>query len=398
MKTDEELLEEFCSSRNHTYGTRKGYESSLRIYTKFNQMTLFQLLDEAEQEEQERIRWKDRKLRRRLINYRRYLYENYLYSTANFHLSRIQTFYKFFDIELQQLPYISTKTLNHAAPLTYHDLPDKEIIRKALKITGPLLRGIILFITSSGSARAETIGLTIQDFIDSLQEYTHEQDIYKIINELHDRNDIIPTFKIRRRKTNEYYYTFCSPECTNAIFDYLLTRKDILKPESKLFKINNRYLSEVCVEVNNYLGLGKKSTYNRFRTHMLRKFHSTTLSNSDNSLTDKDIDFLQGRSDRKTRQSYFFTDEQKLKIKYAKSMNDICINKKYNVLVDDVTSELIVEEYDADKVIKPLKAQAVELKKENQELKKENLKIRDEIQTEARKVFEDILRENNISL
>lgn len=398
MKSDDQIINNIVEDRNLASTTARGYKAALKLYTNFNQMSISELINEAEREENERIRWKNRKIRQRLVNFRAYLYDKYLYSTAQAHLHKVRSVYKYFDIELQPLPYTSTKQLNHSPPLTYRDLPTMEIIRQSLKISTPLMAAIILFISSSGTARAETMSLTINDFLLSVQDYTLKTDIYEVINILDKRNDIIPSFKLRRKKVNEYYYTFCSPEATTAIVDYLKTRKDILGPDSKLFKINTKYLSALFVELNNHLGLGKKSTWNRLRTHMLRKYHASALSQHSSKLADKDIDFLQGRSDSKTRRSYFFNDERVLKLKYAESMNAVTINKTYDVAVDYDSLDCLVEEYDPEKAITPLKVEAAELKKENQMLKEENLKIREEIQLEARKVFEDILRENNIKL
>lgn len=398
MKTDQEIINEFCKTRNHANHTMQNYKSIFKLYTQFQGKSLYELIQEAEQEELDRIRWKDRKLRERLINFRQYLYDNYLYTTAHTQLFRIFTLYRFYEIELQPLPYVSTKQLQHATPITYHDLPDKEIISNALQISNPLLTAIILFMSSSGTAKAETLNLTIQNFTKSLSTYTSNQDIYGIITELKDKNNIIPLFKILRKKTNEYYYTFCSPEATEAIFDYLLTRKDKLKPESKLFKISGVHLTKKFIRINERLGLGKKGTYGRFRSHMLRKYHASTLKDNENKLSIQDIDFLQGRSDSKTRKSYFMTNEEKLRLRYAESMNNITINKKYNVIADYETLSLHVEEYDAEEEIKPLQTQTIELKKENEKLLEENNNMKENIKVEARKVFEDILKENGIKL
>ena len=133
------------------------------------------------------------------------------------------------------------------------------------------------------------------------------------------------------------------------------------------------------------------------RCHMLRKYHATSLSNESNTLTETDIDFLQGRSDSKTRQSYFFTDEKKLKIRYAESMNAVTIYNQYNVLVD-TNNDIYVEVYDPKDEVIPLQEKVVQLGKENNMLRVENKQIRDEVKAEARKVFEELLRENNINL
>lgn len=391
-RTDEEILQEFSFTRNHSPWTKTNYRSSIKLYTQFNKMSLYELLDEAEQEEIQKLRWKDKTLRKRLINFRKYLLDNYLRSTAMVHLKRITAIYQSYEIELQKLPYISPKQGKKSEATTYKDVPDKIVIKKAIEISKPLMTAVTLFITSSGTAKSETLSLTIQSFIDSLQDYTEKTDIYEILDELGDRKDIIPIFKIKRNKANEYYYTFCSPEATTAIFNYLLSSKHTLTNETRLFKTNSRYLNDLFVEINENLNLGKVGKYNRFRTHMLRKFHATRLDNAENLLTEKDIDYLQGRSDSKTRQAYFFKDENILKNKYAKSMNAITINKKYDVLVDENTSELIVEEYDPEKKVLPLESEIVSLKNSNKELKEENLEIKANIDRHVEDKIQEVLK------
>jgi hypothetical protein len=130
---------------------------------------------------------------------------------------------------------------------------------------------------------------------------------------------------------------------------------------------------------------------------MLRKYHATNLANEDNSLTEIDIDFLQGRSDTMTRQSYFFTDEKKLKIRYAESMNAVTIYNQYNVLVD-ANNDLFIEVHDPHDDIVPLQERVVQLGKENSLLRSENKEIRESVKAEAKKVFMELLRENNIEL
>ena len=86
-------------------------------------------------------------------------------------------------------------------------------------IASPVMKAAILFIASSGCARAETLSLTIQDYIDALAEYLPQRkmNIFEVINLIEDDETIIPTFNIRRKKTNKYYTTYCSSEAVKAI-------------------------------------------------------------------------------------------------------------------------------------------------------------------------------------
>ena len=78
------------------------------------------------------------------------------------------------------------------------------------------------------------------------------------------------------------------------------------------------------------LNLGKSGTYNRFRPHMLRKFHASRLYNDGLSL--EEVDALQGRSKNETHTAYFMEDQHKLKEKYIEHLNAITINMDVNNL------------------------------------------------------------------
>ena len=215
MKNDKELLTDFAKSRNLKQTTINVYKSYIKTYTQYQQKSLVDLIQEAEKEEEQGIRWKNRTLKKRLINYRSYIYENYLVGSARIMFSKILTIYKHYDIEIHQLPNYSMKNVNQNKPITFKDLPDHEIIKKALDISKPRMRAIILFISSSGCGRSETVNLTIQDFINATSDYHNNTEIYNVLNELKDKQDLIPRWELCRNKTNKYYTTFTSPEAKN---------------------------------------------------------------------------------------------------------------------------------------------------------------------------------------
>ena len=61
------------------------------------------------------------------------------------------------------------------------------------------MRAIILFMSSSGCAMAETLSLNIDDFIEATRQYHGTSDIYEVLDILKERDDVIPTFKLRRQ-------------------------------------------------------------------------------------------------------------------------------------------------------------------------------------------------------
>ena len=291
-------------------------------------MSLSELIKEAENDEENGVRWKNRKIKQRLLNFRVFLQRHYLISTVKVHFQRILTIYRHFEIEIHNLPPINLKNTNKLKPIMFEDLPTKEIIKKAVNITNPLMKAIILFISSSGCARQETLNITIQDFIDATREYHDSEDMYEIITILIKRNDVIPTFKLKRQKTNKFYFTFCSPEAVSFILDYLIISKRKLRNEDKLFKTNLDYLNSYFNEINETLNLGKVRKYNRFRSHMLRKFHASALYNHENGLSLEEIDALQGRGKNNTHSSYFMENPKNLKEKYINSLKSILIFNK----------------------------------------------------------------------
>ena len=323
-KVDEKLLDDLAKTRNLSSKTRQGYLNAINVYVSFNKKPLKDLLDEAEAEEELGIRWKKRKLKQRLIDFRVFLHEKYLVSTAKVYFQRIVSLYHHFEIEIHNLPPLSTKSGNIPKPITYEDLPTKEIIKNAIKISNPLMKSIILFMSSSGCARRETLNLTIDDFISATKEYHEKTEINEILNFLKKEDNIIPTFRIRRQKTNKFYFTFCSPEASDQIIKYLLVRNN-LKNKDKLFDINLYYLNKYFMEINNELRLGKVGTYNKFRSHMLRKFHASALYNHKNGLSLEEIDALQGRKKDSVHSSYFMENPYILKKKYEESLDAITI-------------------------------------------------------------------------
>lgn len=328
MKSNEDILNEIHHAKTHSKSAKKIYKNAVKQYCKQQQSTLAELIKEADDEEEQRIRWRDRKLKQRLLNFRQYLIENYKKNTVQNYFNSIRAIYKYFEIEIGELPPLNSKNINTPEPINYADLPTKDIIKKALKIADNRMKAIILFMSSSGCAKRETLNLTIQDFIESTKQYHTSDNIYDVIAQLRDREDIIPTFRLKRQKTNKYYYTFCSPEAVQALISYMLTWECEIKPEDKLFPIHEDYVTMLFIELNNILQLGKKGTYNRLRSHMLRKFHASQLYNDGLSLDE--VDALQGRRKDTTHTAYFMEDPKKLKEKYIEHLDCLTINMDVN--------------------------------------------------------------------
>ena len=327
-KQNSEVLEKFVFDRNLKNSTKREYKACIDKFTSLFNMGMKDLLAEAEAEEEEGIRWKKRKLKNRLIEYRSFLAKDYYSSTVLGEISRIQSIYRHFGIEIHDLPKLSIKNLKTSKPVVFMDLPDKKIIKDALKIANPIMRAIILFQVSSGCARNETLSLSIADFMEATSEYHNGGSVENVLYTLKDRLDVVPTFRLKRIKTGKYYYTFCTPEAVNEIISYMIGSNRELNPEDKLFDLSKEWMVAQFSNLNNKLKLGKCGTFNRFRSHMLRKFHASQLYNAENSLTLDEIDSLQGRSKNTVRTTYFMENPSNLKEKYIAAMDVLMINSE----------------------------------------------------------------------
>lgn len=326
MRTNEEILAEIHTIKNHSTNTRRRYKYAVDKYCKLNKMSLHELILEAEKEEDNGVRWKHTKLKQRLIKFRQYLLENYAKNTINSNFVPITVIYGYYEIEIRKLPEIAEASYNITPPISYADLPDKEVIRAAIKIASPLMAAIIYFIVSSGTARAETLSLTIQDYMNATKNYHNTTNITEMIDTLNQIGDVVPTFTIKRLKTSKYYTTFCSPEAVVAINHYLLSRPDPLSLDSQLFKVSEAQFIKNFQKINDELGLGKVGKYRRFRSHMLRKFHATTLYNDGLSL-DK-VNDLQGKTKNRTDSVYFMTNPEDLQLEYCGHLNSLTMSEE----------------------------------------------------------------------
>ena len=89
------LFQKFCRDRNVKESTKQGYESALKNYMEYHQETLTTLIDEAIAEENQGIPLKNRKLKKRLLNYRNYLLKSKSSpNTVRTYFTKVKTFYK----------------------------------------------------------------------------------------------------------------------------------------------------------------------------------------------------------------------------------------------------------------------------------------------------------------
>jgi len=121
----------------------------------------------------------------------------------------------------------------------------------------------------------------------------------------------------------------------------------------------------------------------RFRPHMFRKFHATSVRGNyhiaDNGLSPVDVDELQGRGMTSVQETYIKANPKKQKMLYCQIINNISLWHKYNwkVIDDDIVLEVVDDEFENKK-----------LKKENEKLK-EKLEVSQDIKEDIKYLIED---------
>lgn len=321
------LFEKFSKDRNIKKSTKKGYESALKQYINFHGENIEYLIKEAQNEEDKKILLKNRQIKKRLVDFRSYLLN------SNYSHNTVKTFYLHFEIELPNFPNVKYEKDYQR---NYLDLPTKKDIKSALDISTVDLRSIILFMSSSGTAKAETLNLTVKDFITATAKYHNGGSLDEILDKLSKTDNIVPTFYLKRIKTDKYYYTFCSPEASREIVKYLKTRKKLTKKD-KLFDFTDSKLFNRFQEINDTLKWGFKGKYRFFTSHTLRKFHASNIG-----LSSDHIDALQGRQKSKIHEIYIKTNPKKLKKIYESAMDNLKIqdyeknevNQEFNITIN----------------------------------------------------------------
>lgn len=327
------MLERFIQERDLAAETIKGYRVTIKQYEEFHNMTIEELISEAWDDDEEVNNIHKRKIVDRVYQFRTHLIdiEKIETTTINKKMGQLQTFYTHFGVEFPSVSGLKDKRKQ----LTYFDLPNKEHIALALESTTLHNQALILFLASSGTGRAEAASITIQDFIDATSEYHHGGTLEEILEEIYASTEIVvPTFSLKRQKTNKTYYTFCTPEATFAIVNDLkheVKKQKIKNKREKteeeidlsqpLFASSSRSISQRLNKINDKLGFGFKGKERFFRPHTLRKFHASNIG-----LSAEYVDMLQGREKNKVHATYIKTNPAHLKKVYMNAMDNVTIN------------------------------------------------------------------------
>ena len=379
---DDPILIDFLDSRDIREHTKVSYIKRLKQYCQFTGKTPTKLIEEAECEEEERIRMRNRKIKRYMIDFTKYMKQkdhspSYMRSV----LTTVRSFYASMEIEL---PNVSCNAKDPEQLVTINDIPTKDHIRKAIKHSNIKYRAIILLMMSSGMGSSEIRHLTLNDYLNSLKITKYDLfDIDELTAKLKEKENEIPTWSIRRYKTDMPYVTFSSPESVKAINDYIderyekgyqFTSIDDCLFENRGKHIGRRVITPYFARLNDTCGFGFFKRQRFFRAHALRKYFATTIKN--NGMDNLTSEWMIGHKINRITDAYIKPDIYRMKKDYFDVLPFLSLEKIEKRTVESDEYKKLKEQYEKD-----TKARDEEI---------ENLKEQNKL---TRKLVEDLIKD-----
>lgn len=373
------MLNDFYHSRNIAPSTKKSYDQYFIKFYKFTNKTPSDLLKEAEKDEDNGLRPRERRIREYFLQFLEQAKKEDL--SANYTkgiITTIRVFLNEYDIEL---PKINFK-IQEERDQNINDIPNIRDIKLALSVSSLKFQAIILLMISSGMGRAEILNLKYNDFLNSISDYCNLPnktfiDINEVIPILDENRHIIGNWYVQRMKTKKWYYTFSTWESLNKISEYLKTHPPE-HLETKIFRskykdhkgIHDKPLTgdgfiTYFHRLNRKCNFGSVGRQSKFRSHSLRKFFVNAMLRSGTSKLA--IDWMIGHeiTDRSAA-PYFKSDPKYIKEEYMKGINQITTERvEIRRIETDEYKKLIRELDKKDEKITAMEKRMEELEKEN---------------------------------
>lgn len=345
---DEDLIEAWFFKEGYGPTTQKTYKRGLRYYTQMTDKGLTQLLEEAEEEEEQGIRLRNRKINNYLLKFKKLLIERGLApATTKGYMAGVKSFYTSHDI---QIPKIKNPTGDICLEKNYGKLLTREEIQKMISVATTRDKAIIYTMALSGMAQQELRNLTIRKFLDSVSDainkkITNVATLFE--NEVLLENKIL-ILHITRQKVNYRYCTFLPPEAAYQIINYLKERQygrndkvriknidDYLFVRKNGLKLSRASVTGAFIHIGQKLGFeNQKYSFRFWRSHGLRRYFISTILNETG---DKVLaDYLVGHKIDGVTRAYWRADPGKLRNRYKEVLPFISIDE---ARVKDIESE-----------------------------------------------------------
>ena len=331
------IFKRFVATLNlENESTIGGYLTSLTGYCDYYNMSIEELIEEADKEEEANVRFTKRKVKTRLIEYRSHLAKHYANSTIKTKMSDITYFYVINDIEIPKLP---KSNYPYEPELSFDEIPTLNHVKRALETTTSIKnRALILFCLTSGSSAHEARSLTLEEYMLGTKECHGETtDIKKALEKMEGNMEFVPVFHLVREKKKRDYYTCITPEANQYIINYLKTR-DQLTLKDKVFDYSRKSLINAFEHINdtNNWGWVNNNRQRMFTCHQLRRLNANIIDNG------KLVHMIQGKKFDPTVRAYFKQDPKKVRAKYTNEVRKLTIYEKYKTytLTDENYAEM----------------------------------------------------------
>ncbi len=387
---ESEVFQNFVDELNlENEGTIGGYLTSLTGYCEFFNMTIEELIDEADDEEERKVRKSKRKLKNRLIKYRKHLYEKYANSTISTKMSDITYFYVINGIEIPDMPRPNEP---YEPELSYKEIPTINHVKRAVETTTSIKnRALFLFCMTSGASSAEAREFSVKEYLEGTEKYHGEKtDIKRALEKMDGKTDIVPVFHLVRVKKKKDYYSAITPEANQFIINYLKEREN-LSLEDKVFDYSRKGVTNAFQYVNdtNNWGWVKNNRQRFFTCHQMRRLNANIIDDV------RLVHMIQGKKFDATVEAYFKRDPEKIRKKYLKYIPSLTIYEKFKTiwLTDEEYNKLAKEIKEKDEHIKEIEERNKEQAELIEQLQEQTTKIETEVDAKIEQKVEDIKKD-----
>ncbi|WP_321422806.1 site-specific integrase [uncultured Methanobacterium sp.] len=335
---DDQIIRTFFNSNSYAANTCRLYNLILENYKQFQGLSLEELLNEAETEEDQGVKRRRRRINLRVSDWKANLeQEGKSPHTIRSYLNAIISFYNYYDIIP---PKIKNKQGDIALEQNQGRLLKKEEIRKMVDAGDTRSRAIIYTLALTGLSQAELRKITIQQLMQAASDVLDRpiRTIEDFLDSENDLNNEILTIHITRTKVHHRFFTFIPPEATRQIIAYLRERvhskntKINPLPEGEVFvmydgaPITDHAMREVIVNAGENAGFqrSKEGAFAYWRGHALRKYFVSTIKNKTGNI--ELAEWLIGHKPRYTDNTYWFKDVEDLKKDYLRALEFLSID------------------------------------------------------------------------
>ena len=341
---EDEIFISLCSEKNLSQNSIRKYRNCLKNFTNYHQLTLKELVDEAEEDEENNVRPARRRIRSRLLSFRTHLINDLGYKAATIKTNMIcaKSLYRFQGIVVPEIPNAVLPSSPNES-IEFEDLPTIKHIKSAIESTKKAKhKALFLFAACNGSARMELSTFSFGQFLEGVKPFCNNPESPKdIINDLDgncDELEVIPVFKMRRHKTDYFYYSPITPEATQFCINYLKIEGQNLTYDDPFFQLSPDGVSTAFKLINEKFQWGKRGLYGFFSSHRIRKFNASIIEDTDFA------NFIQGRKPNPIKETYFKRDINRIREEYKKHMFKFTIYAHYDVMINSEAYQQLQEQ------------------------------------------------------